>query len=159
MADHLNMELEYSWEPFTFQGKHLTFHEHHHSRLSSTACSHWGPAVYKWEGLLTNGEHMGKTGVLIGQCDDLRQRIKQYVSGTQELGNKYWREQFLNKGSIYLYTLNIIKGGVHDALGKLLSITTESLASENIRLVLEQLLVSREVARKSGKRWIVNRAL
>lgn len=80
MADFLNMELEYSWEPFTFQGKHLTFHEHRRSRLSSAACSHWGPAVYKWEGLLTKGEHMGETGVLIGQCDDLRQRIKQYVS-------------------------------------------------------------------------------
>lgn len=102
---------------------------------------------------------MGETGVLIGQCADLRRRIKQYVSGTQPLGNKYWREQFLNRGSVRLNVLSIIEGCLHDGSGELLSFTTKSLANENIRLMLEQFLLAREVARKSAKRWTVNRAL
>ena len=153
------MELQYSWEPFTSQGKHLTFREHCNSQLVPAVCSHWGPAVYKWEGLLTEGEHAGKTGILVGQCGDLRQRIKQYISGTQDRGNKYWREQFLNKGKIYLYILKLVKAIMQDALGEPLPIVNESLASQNIRLVLEQLLILREVVHKNGNRWIVNRAL
>lgn len=84
----LHFDLEYEWEPFTFQGRQLTFEGHRTARLSQKECSHWGAAIYKWEGLLTLGEYAGKVGVLAGETDDLRQRIKQYVSGTQLSGNK-----------------------------------------------------------------------
>jgi hypothetical protein len=55
---------------------------------------------------MMNEERKAQTGVLIGETGDLRQRIKQYVTGTQECGNKYWREQFLTKGDIHLYVLD-----------------------------------------------------
>jgi len=154
--ESLNFDFEYTWEPFTFQGRHLTFEEHRHVRLNKEESSHWGSAIYKWEGLIAQGDHAGETGVLIGETQDLRQRIKQYISGTQESGNKYWREKFLTKGDIRLYVLKFAQGNVHTPSGK---IAILDLVSKNSRLVLEQLLVLREVARKDKKQWIVNRQL
>jgi hypothetical protein len=159
MVESLDFEFNYSWEPFTFQGKHLTFQEHCKSRLSRSVCSHWGPAVYKWEGLLIQGEHSGEIGILIGETDDLRRRVKQYISGMQESGNKYWREQFLTKGNVRLYILRLAEGCIRTPPGESLPINNDALTSNNIRLVLEQLLVLREVAQRDEKRWIVNRKL
>jgi hypothetical protein len=82
----LDFQLECGWTPFTLRGKHLSFRDHCVSRLTQSDCNHTGPAVYKWEGLVNDGEHAGKTGVLIGETGDLRQRIKQYChrdSGTR----------------------------------------------------------------------------
>src|SRR5437899_4100598 len=95
--ESLDFQLEYGWRPFTMCGKHLSFREHCISRLYQADCNHWGAAVYKWEGLVKEGDHAGQTGVLIGETGDLRSRVKQYVSGTQESGNKFWRDQFLTK--------------------------------------------------------------
>jgi len=93
--DKLDFHLEYEWQPFTMAGRHLTFIEHQETRLLRDKCSHWGAAIYKWEGTLTQGEHAGRFGILIGETDDLRQRIKQYAKGTQPRGNAYWRKEFL----------------------------------------------------------------
>jgi hypothetical protein len=152
----LDFQLEYCWKPFTLCGKHLSFREHCSSRLSQADCNHRGPAIYKWEGVLKEGEHAGQTGILIGETSDLRSRVKQYVSGTQESGNKFWREQFLNKGEIYLYVLDsaILRSKWSSFESKL-----SDLSGANVRLVLEQLLVFREAARGDGNRWIVNRKL
>lgn len=151
--------VEYVWEPFTFHGRHLTFAEHCGTRLSEANCSHWGAAVYKWEGLLTQGTQVGKVGVLIGETDDLRQRIKQYISGTQKSGNKYWRETFLMKGDVRLYILNVGQVKIFSSGGEPIVLKTNNLENNNFRLVLEQLLVLRENLRKDEKRWIVNRKL
>ena len=159
MVESLDFEFNYSWEPFTFQDKHLTFQELRNSRLTRSACSHWGPAVYKWEGLLTQGEHSGEIGILIGETDNLRRRVKLYISGIQESGNKYWREQFLTKGNVRLYTLKLAEGRIHTPPIESLAINNDALTSNNIRLVLEQLLVLREVVQRDEKRWIVNRKL
>jgi hypothetical protein len=82
--DILNVQLLYSWSPFKAKGVHLTFAQHVETRLESARCSHWGPAVYKWQGRVLSGPYSGKTGILIGDTDNLRQYIKQYVSGTLE---------------------------------------------------------------------------
>ncbi len=104
----------YSWEPFTVDGAHLTFAQHVEARLQRNRSSHWGPAVYKWEGPVTSGPNAGTIGLLIGETDDLRQRIKQYVSGTQERGNKLWRERFLSKGEVGLHILRLRSFSISD---------------------------------------------
>ncbi len=152
--------VEYVWEPFTFNGRHLSFKEHCGTRLNEANCSHWGAAVYKWEGLLTQGAQVGKVGVLIGETDDLRQRIKQYISGTQKSGNKYWRETFLENGDVHLYILNVGQVKIISSCGEpIIFKTNDIFKNNNLRLVLEQLLVLRENLRKDEKHWIVNRKL
>ena len=152
----LAVELSYEWKPFTVNGTHLTYSQHVSSRLEYSRCSHWGPAVYKWEGLISRGPNAGKTGILIGETGDLRQRIKQYISGTQERGNKLWRESFLSLGEIKLFTLDLQQFTVGDEHERTPVETSEMLSSNNVRLVLEQLLVMREVTRKDNCKWIVN---
>jgi len=95
-ARTLTAQLRYSWQPFLVAGRHLSFADHVSARLERGLCSWWGPAIYKWEGPVRSGPNAGKIGILIGETGDLRQRIKQYVSGTQERGNKLWRETFLS---------------------------------------------------------------
>src|SRR2546425_6073766 len=103
--EHVLANLSYEWAPFTFDGFHLTFPQHCGTRLDSARCSHWGPAVYKWEGVVSSGPNTGKIGVLIGETEDLRHRIKQYVSGTQKRGNRLWREGLLKRGGNPLWGL------------------------------------------------------
>ena len=95
-------------------GRHLIFREYEKNgmRLVHGECSHWGPAIYKWEGIITEGENEGKTGILIGQTDDIRARLNQYKTGTQEIGNKYWLEHFLRKGSISYWVMNLKKASL-----------------------------------------------
>jgi len=155
--DSLSCEFQYEWEPFTAEGRHLTFEDHRPTRLMEGACSHWGPAVYKWEGMLSKGEQRGKVGILIGETGKLRQRIKQYISGTQKSGNLYWRENFLTQGDIHLYVLRFIGGIVNPQIGNPLTLRPVDVSSNNMRLVLEQLLVMKELALGEEGRWIVNR--
>ena len=156
MSERLAAELEYSWRPFAVDGQHLTFRQHVSTRLESHRCSHWGPAVYKWEGSVTDGPHAGETGVLIGETSDLRQRIKQYISGTQERGNKLWRETFLSRGNARLYTLASWSLAVVAPDGAQSRLGPDALASPNARLVLEQLLVMRAVSDADDSVWVVN---
>lgn len=154
-TERLVAEASYEWIPFALDGHHLTFNEHRRARLEHGRCSAWGAAVYKWEGPVQSGPQAGKSGVLIGETGDLRQRIKQYVSGTQERGNRLWRETFLQLGEVRLYTLRLHSFGVE--VGPRLDVPFELLlASANLRLLLEQLLVMAEVARADGGRWVVN---
>jgi hypothetical protein len=156
MIETLTVEFSYSWLPFTVDGAHLSFTEHCGTRLDSMRCNHWGPAVYKWEGRLATGPQAGKLGVLIGETGDLRQRIKQYVAGTQERGNQLWRETFLSKGDARLFVLDLKGLSVKsDGNGRPLA-ATELLQSNNRRLVLEQLLVMEAVSRADDSIWIVN---
>ena len=156
MSEHLTAELEYWWSPFTVDRQHLTFLQHVHARLASHRCSHWGPAVYKWEGPLTEGGRAGQVGVLIGETGDLRARIKQYVSGTQARGNKLWRESFLACSEARLYVLGFHSLSVSDPNGKAALLTPDAVASPNARLVLEQLLVMRAVSTATETTWVVN---
>ncbi len=153
----VDFQFEYHWKPFTVSGRHLTFREHVSSRLFAADCNHWGPAVYKWEGAIKEGMYADQIGILIGETGDLRQRIKQYVSGTQKTGNKYWREQFLTMGDIYLYVLDAPI--LRFKAVPIETPNTATLSSNNLRLVLEQLLVFHEVAKADGGKWIVNRKL
>jgi len=151
-SEHLTADLEYEWLPFTVDGVHLTFAQHATARLEQGRCSCWGPAVYKWQGRIASGPHAGSIGILIGETGDLRQRIKHYVSGTQERGNKLWRDTFLTLGDISLYTL---KPHVFAAAGVKVE-PALALSSNNMRLVLEQLLVMRALAGADNSKWVVN---
>lgn len=153
----IGFDFNYYWEPFVFMGKHLTFIEHCNIRLTKEDCSHWGVAIYKWEGLVAQGEHKGKLGILIGETQDLRQRIKQYISGTQKQGNKYWREKFLSQGDIFLYVLGFLGGKACPRSGEILKIGIDSIFSKNIRVLIEQSLVLNELSVQGENRWVVNR--
>jgi len=148
--------LAYEWAAFTFRGLHLNFAQHCTTRLNWSRCSHWGPAVYKWEGAVSSGPNAGKAGVLIGETEDLRQRIKQYVSGTQERGNRLWRETFLQKGDIRLWILRVHTFSLQVGGQPLPVPAGELLRSSNRRLVVEQLLVMQAVHGAPADVWIVN---
>ena len=152
----IQAKLEYEWEPFTFRGHHLTFHEHTNSRLQRSYCSHWGPAIYRWKGELQDGPQSGQVGVLIGETSNLRQRIKHYVSGTQKNGNKLWRETFLNFGEIRLYVLKIHSFLIAHNQSGLANSPDEALNSSNQRVLIEQLLVRQAVSCEDNRTWIVN---
>ncbi len=149
----LTTRIEYEWVPFHVNGNHLAFSDHTTARLKRAGCSWWGPAIYKWEGPINSGAHTGKRGVLIGETDDLRARVKQYVKGTQLHGNKLWRETFLTLGNIALYTLRLESFSV-DGAGSISP--QEVLASNNMRLILEQLLIMEVLARRDPSIWVVN---
>ena len=151
-------EFEYEWEPFTCAGTHLTFDAHRTTRLDARTCSHWGPAIYKWEGGIHEGPHAGGTGVLIGETGDLRQRIKQYVHGTQKSGNAYWRETFLTKGDIHLYVLRLGDTVCEVAPRVSVTLPSDPTASGNLRLIYEQILVLEQSTRGEDV-WIVNKNL
>lgn len=155
-AERSTIEIEYSWRPFTLDGTHLSFAEHATARLEERRCSCWGPAVYKWEGLLKSGPHSRKVGVLVGETGDLRQRIKQYVAGSQDRGNKLWRETFLSLGEVRLYTLDLHAFKVSGSRGTTSLAPADALASSNMRLVLEQILVMQAVADAGNSIWVVN---
>ena len=148
--------LEYQWEPFTLRGRHLTFKEHIHNRLERAYSSHWGPAVYRWKGELRQGPCLGRIGVLIGETGDLRHRIKQYISGTQKRGNKLWRETFLNLGDIRLDILTVHNFSSSDTNSGAPASQQEILTSNSQRILLEQLLVQREISQQDDRIWIVN---
>ncbi len=147
------VNLQYSWEPFMVGGYHLTFSEHVAARLERGQCSCWGPSVYKWEGIVQSGVHAGKRALLVGETGDIRQRIKQYVSGTQERGNKLWRETFLSVSDTRLFTLNLASFSVsgHESIDP-----SEVFHSNNLRLVLEQLLVMQALVEADNSTWVVN---
>lgn len=150
------METEFSWRPFTLDGRHLSFAEHVTARLEEKRCSCLGPAVYKWQGRLKAGPRGGKVGLLIGETGDLRQRIKQYISGTQDRGNKLWRETFLSLGDIFLYTLDLHEFKASGSRGTISIPPADALASNNLRLVLEQILVMQALADAGDSIWVVN---
>lgn len=161
ITEKLKVEIEYIWESFLFNERHLTFLDHRDARLTQHDCSHWGAAVYMWKGMITKGPNSSKIGILIGETKDLRQRIKQYISGTQNAGNKYWRENFLALGPIQLHILKLLSGEIQSNSENSKISGNKSLSSNNIRLILEQLLVrnaySESIVNKNI--WIVNRKI
>jgi len=155
--ESLELKIEYLWNPFLYKGGHLTFNDCKNVILRQEDCSYWGAAVYKWEGQITIGDHAGELGVLIGETLDLRQRIKQYISGTQESGNKYWREEFLSKGNIYFFILTLMGGYVLSKSEKLVSIGKDSFKSKSRRLIIEKSLILKELSENKDRKWVVNR--
>jgi hypothetical protein len=149
----MKLEFNHSWEPFTVNHSPFIYASHFKTRLINSSCSHWGPVIYKWQGVITQQghEYEGKMGILIGETQNLRSRLKQYSTGTQHGGNLWWRNQFLECGSISFHVLNIkdcfINGQREDP----------RLESKNWRLVLEQLLVLESVRSSGSDQWIVNR--
>lgn len=90
----------------------------------------------------------------------MQHRIKAYITGTQESGkNKYWREQYLTKGDVRLYVLKFVQGKLYLSAGESITLVANDLSSQNVRRVLEPLLVRREIVRKAENQWIVNRTL
>ena len=151
----LIFQLEYEWVPFKVNNRHLIFSEYEDNgiRLEQGKCSHWGAAIYKWEGIITEGENQGKTGILVGETDDIRTRLNQYKSGTQKSGNRYWREHFLRNGSIGYWVLNLKRCSIDNK-----TIDSNRIESKNFRLVLEQLLVMDLLGKyDQTKTWVVNK--
>jgi hypothetical protein len=67
-------------------------------------------------------------------------------------GNRLWRETFLGLGDVRLYTLEVRSMAVDGVKLELPNL----MASTNMRLVVEQLLVMRAVAARDASLWIVN---
>ncbi|MEA1968769.1 MAG: hypothetical protein U9N77_11205 [Thermodesulfobacteriota bacterium] len=151
----LIFQIKYEWTPFKVNGRHLIFHEYKNNgiRLERGKCSHWGAAIYKWEGTMTEGANKGKTGILIGETDDIRARLNQYKSGTQKSGNKYWREDFLRNGRIGYWVLNLKECFRDDK-----TMDHKQIERKNFRLVLEQLLVMELLGNcDQFQTWVVNK--
>ena len=151
------VSFDYQWEPFTVDDYHYSLREHSSKRLSMESSSHWGAAIYKWQGRLTSGQHSGKLGVLIGETDDLRQRINQYKTGTQNNGNRYWREQFLSKGDIRLYVLALNSFSYEGDLGLKRVNPATVMTTKNGRVILEEILIFNELPLDPATKWIVNK--
>lgn len=150
-SNDIHLELNSHWEPFRVGQNHLTFNSPTPFRLRKKNCSHGGPAVYKWEGLIKTGSMRGKTGILIGECGNLHQRINQYRKGTQKNGNKKWRNEFLSIGDIGLFILRINLAKYNKAEIEI------DLASGCWRQIIEQLLVKQLISSKLDEVWVVNR--
>lgn len=151
----LKFEIDYDWVPFEVNGVHLEFaqYENNGLRLEKGKCSHWGSVIYKWEGIMTKGVKKGNTGILIGETDNIRARLNQYKTGTQKNGNMYWREEFLRKGKISYWVLNLKKCFLNGT-----TVNTLQLERKNYRLVLEQLLVMELLSNNDpSQTWIVNK--
>jgi len=58
-----------------------------------------------------------------------------------------------------LFVLRFPQATIHTATGESETVGMVDLVSDNLRLVLEQVLVWRGSARRSAKRWIINRRL
>ncbi len=151
----LSFQLSYEWRPFLIGQTHLSFNSFEQSglRLAHETASAWGPAIYMRKGNLRVGEKAGKTGILVGETDDIRARLNQYKTGTQTSGNKYWREEFLRKGDIFYWVFELQRCQLQGV-----RVHREQLSSKNFRLVLEQLLVRELLASYDpSTTWIVNR--
>lgn len=149
----MKLEIEYEWEPFSVDQICYMHSTHFNIRLNRDSCSHWGPAIYKWEGAINQSghEHNGKTGLLIGETQDLRARLKQYATGTQPNGNLWWRKNFLECGQIGFYILKIHRLLINNRLEH------PQLDRKNWRLVLEQILVLEAVRDATPWQWVVNK--
>lgn len=148
------VKFDHKWVPFEVSGRPYSFSKRELSRLTKTTCSHWGAAIYRWEGKMLRGPFAGKLGVLIGETDDLRARINSYATGTQPSGNAYWRAQFLECCNSSLFILECTQLEFSDGLTVPLA---ELLRSKNGRLVMEQLLILHERCQEHTEKWIVNK--
>ena len=142
----INFQLSYQWVPFTVNGSHY-YYSPELIRLSKGSYSHQGSVVYKWEGALPDN----KTGVLIGEAQDLHARIRQYRKGTQENGNKYWRDTFLSQGRIHLHVIEIQAGKLND------KDFIPDLSLKHWRLVVEQFLIAQVRAEKRPDVILINK--
>lgn len=144
---NLTFELLYEWDPFIIAEKHLTFLKMGGYYLNGS--SHKGPSVYKWDGIVNQGPRAGQRGILIGETGDLHRRIREYRHGTHKSGNKYGnpkcREEFLDRGDIYLYVLRIASGT-----------PVSDVSVRSIRKEIERRLIQ-DTRRAGGTNlWIVN---
>ncbi len=101
--DKLKLELEYEWELFTVTGQHLSFAQLRGIQLFRNECSHWGAAIYKWQGMVMEGARFPKIGILIGETNDISQRIQQYANARPASQDAQVRDDFLLSGDIRLY--------------------------------------------------------
>ncbi len=168
--DKLRLELEYEWEPFTVTGQHLTFVQLRARPLFRNECSHWGAVVYKWQGMVMEGTHFPKIGILIGETDDLSQSIQQYADARPATKDAQARDDFLTAGDIRLYifrphdaTLDIQDAqSVPDSQpvrGEWYPLLQATLVQNNARrrALYQQLLALGKAAQHRPYVWLVNR--
>lgn len=129
----LDFSFTYEWIEFPSKEQQLSFTKY--STVGFEGAWPSTPTIYKWEGYLANQKILG---CLIGEAANLQSRLRQYKSGTQKHGNKKWRDDFLSKGDICLYTACISKLVVS---GEEITDIAEALKSKAIRLTIESLLV------------------
>lgn len=149
----LSFQIAYEWEPYKVDCKHLAFrdYEENNIELTKNRISHCGPAIYKWEGRIDIGEHEGKIGIYIGETKDISPRLNQYKNGEQK-GNECLREEFLNKGTIYFWILNLKKFICN---GKEQPI---QIKCKNFRLLIENsLMIEILLSSDQESTWFVNR--
>ncbi len=134
-----------------------TKRRHTSSRLEKAGSSHWGNAIYMWRGEILRRPQTGNTGILIGETKDLRARIKQYATGTQPKGNKYWREEFLDLGDVYLHILSLRNFKIAEGESAQDMPTSLVLGHKNPRLIIEQMLILQAVREADDDTWVVNK--
>jgi hypothetical protein len=145
----IEIDIEYEWEPFNINGDSYYFEIHFNKRKIKNNCSHFGPAIYKWEGEIKN-----KRIILIGETNDLLKRINQYRNGTQDSkhsGNKYWREKYLKLGNLALFILKINSININNN-----SLDVKEVLKDNsVRLIIEQSLIFYERSRIKGNNAVI----
>lgn len=158
----LTAVFQYEWEPFNLDGSHPTFAEFATARLDRGKISHWGPAIFKWEGLAgpkagtmygtAFGEmRPGNRAFPIDETSDLRQSIKQYVFGTE---GEFYRDQFLNYVEARLFVLNLQSFSV---AGRQPLSVLDILRTTSLRAMLRHLLVLRAIRLTPQVVWLTNR--
>ena len=155
--DEVRVRGEFTWTPFTVGDEQPCFQRLVRLRLNRGDCSHWGPAVYRWEGLVGSGEHEGRTGLYIGETKDLRARINQYRKGTQKKGNARVREEFPERGDIRLW---VIEAATLSLSGPGLCVTyvQHDFSDSYVRKLVESLLLCAQRANEDSGYWVVNAA-
>ncbi len=111
----LHLALEYEWEPFTVGGEHLTFAQLAERKLLPNECSHWGAAVYKWEGPLSRGElgtGVGRVGIVIGETDNISGRIQQLAAAASQSGELWRHKSFLSQGDFRLFVFELRQAAI-----------------------------------------------
>ncbi len=146
--DTLRFELQYEWECFTVEGQALTFAQLGKKKLFPNECSHWGAAVYKWEGAITRGFHVGKVGILIGETESIARRIQEYATATSARGILYTHRAFLAGGDMRLFILKVHDASVGSTKPKSIFGSWPISDAKERRLLLKELLLSQYAVEK-----------
>lgn len=100
---------------------------------------------------MTSGPKTGMNAILIGEAVDILTRINQYKKGTQPCGNKYWRDEMLNRGDMRYWVLKLSNLQID---GQPIS---ADFSSNNFQLIIEQMFVFMELRKCDSSLWVVNR--
>lgn len=161
----LRFGLEYEWEPFSVAGEQLTFQQLAGRQLLRNECSHWGAAIFKWEGLITASDAGGRTGALgvsFGQTDDISRRIQEHAAATRPSHPDNYVLGFLLSGDIRLFILKPLRDifpGKETGLFSFPGSPDSWISMPKKRKLIAELVMLECASHKPPYVWLVNRFL